>query len=306
MRSAATLGGHFGLCDRRPLPSDLALVLAAAGAKLQVMTVHTSHSAVHQQQQQQYGQQWRQWGGDVAIQQQQQQFDALDLKWMSVEAFLANSAVGKQRQQQQQVAAVAEGETGADLLAGGVLLGPDCIAGAQLVQTQTPTAPPAYQQQQAMQAPPGSGSSGSSSDSGSSMRVVTAVWLPYADDSSERFWSYKLSWRHVNSHAFVNMALWMKFDSSSSTPCSSNSSSGECGGGDAAGSALTKQAEPEFAGCSVSAIRLFVGCPVVKDCQTAAADDESWLVLRSGGVEEALTGGSVTVQVGWCLFLNLI
>jgi hypothetical protein len=36
VRSAATVGGHFGLAKARPLQSDLATVMMAAGAQLQV------------------------------------------------------------------------------------------------------------------------------------------------------------------------------------------------------------------------------------------------------------------------------
>jgi hypothetical protein len=233
---------------------------------------------------------------------------------MSAEEFLANSAVGQkhlhihhhQQQQQQQgpyATAAASAATapstaadGFDLL-GGALLGPDCIAGAQLMQPE-PTSSGQQQQQPARMA----------TGSSSSMRVVTAVWLPYADDGVERYWSYRLSWRHVNSHAFVNMALWLQYEPSSS----SSSSCGGDGSTGAVGAALARQADPAFAGCRVSAARLFLGCPpAVKTHITpltgaagadmaaaaAAVDDEAWLVLRAGGVEEVLTGSTVTVQV---------
>jgi hypothetical protein len=319
VRSAATLGGHFGLCDTRPLPTDLALLLAAAGAKLQVMTATAQHYTGQQYGQHQFGQQYGQQYLDGQSWQQQQPAQALDLTWMSAEQFLADSAVGQkhhqhQQQQQQQrqedqsaaaaAAAMSTAAGGFDLL-GDALLGPDCIAGAQVLQLESTCS---GQQQQQPQ-PAGMAAGGSSS---SSMRVVTAVWLPYADDKVERFWSYKLSWRHVNSHAFVNMALWLKFEPNSSSS-SSRRRGGRGGDGDGAAGAvgaLASQADPAFAGCCVSAARLFLGCPPVDKLHTAlsaaaakpaaaaaAVGEESWLVLRAGGVEEVLTGSTVTVQV---------
>lgn len=354
VRSAATLGGHFGLCATHPLPTDLGLVLAAAGARLQVMTVHHhtnnqqnlqlhNHSNCHyiQQQQQQgiwyTGQQQQQAGF------QQQQPDSLDLQWMSVEAFLAGSAVGlssssclKQGPCNRAAAAAADSHVDPDAQAAvsppgtGNAVGPDgfegissweldpeSIAGARstLIERQV------LHQAQEQQAGACSGSSTGSCSSDSAVQVVTAVWLPYADDTQERFWSYKLSWRHSNSHAFVNMAVWLRLQSAARED-------GSKPAGDAGGSleAILPQVD-EDAGRVVTEARVLLGCPPTYQQQDstgcprhqgsvclspgrvgvipgstgsstdAGADKESWVVLRTDMVEKVLTGTQVTPQV---------
>jgi hypothetical protein len=324
----------------------------------------TLQPAAHNQQQgQHHWQQQQQWGGSGKQhwQQQQQQYHSqqqqqaapLDLQWVSVGTFLADSAIGCPTAAPTATPAATPAAAPACTADG--LLSPDCIAGAQQLQPEQPITPQhnqqQYHEQQQQQQQqqwvaqqshsqagpygqhnpaPGTHTSSSSSSGRRPrcMRVVVAIWLPYADDSSQRFWSYKLALRHTNSHALANMALWLKFDTSSSSGgrgdaaaiggTGSCSSSTEVEGSSSSSSsmellaALAAQADPHFAGCVVSEARLFVGCPpedssidpkaataaAAAGNTAAAAGGEQWRLLRVSAVESVLTGSAVNLEVG--------
>lgn len=303
MRSAATLGGHFGLCARKPLQSDLALVLAAAGAQLQIMTIrgpqagqllHSGYSSNQPQWQQQQQQQLHgNWGGQgqQGWQQQCTEQQQHDLRWVSVEEYLASSCVG--------------GDSSTSSICE---ITADSVAGASVVDVTS------SQQQQ-----PPRNTNNSSSASAHSTEVVTAVWLPYADDGSERFWSYKVALRHVNSHALVNAALWIKFDQSATALTTQGSSTGSCSSGDDGVQQITSLVDPRFAGARILSAKLFVGLPPGSHSSTgerngsaAAAgsgsggsshgtegdrDEEAWRITRVREVEKVLCGQAVDIQV---------
>lgn len=308
VRSAATLGGHFALCARKPLPTDLGLLLAAAGAHIQIMTVRPAEgsgkgSSSNQQQWQRWQHQQQCYG--VWQQQQRPQRQQYDLHWVSVEDYLEASCIGSNgcRQECSNNNAL---EITADSIAGGNVL---------------------YEDSQPRQ----SGSCAPSSSSGNGHitacgteatplpHVITAVWLPYGDDSSERLWSYKLAVRHVNSHALVNAALWIKFDQQpavSTTPGSSSAGGNNSSCGCEPGQLLESQTDPRFAGVRVASARLFVGLPPgTADGTSAAASevssssgrgpkyqaDEPWCMSRVREVESVLCGRAVDVKVGWLM-----
>jgi hypothetical protein len=95
-------------------------------------------------------------------------------------------------------------------------------------------------------------------------KVVTAVWLPYGNDVRELFWSYKVALRHVNSHALVNAAMWMRFQEASSVDHSSTSSSSS--------KTSAGVGSSTFAGRAVASARLFVGFPPEAPAAAAVAN----------------------------------
>eukprot|EP00878_Enallax_costatus_P014322 GHUV01014980.1.p1 GENE.GHUV01014980.1~~GHUV01014980.1.p1 ORF type:complete len:330 (+),score=115.87 GHUV01014980.1:58-990(+) len=147
-------------------------------------------------------------------------------------------------------------------------------------------------------------SSSSSKRAGDIPHVVTAVWLPYGDDSSEQFWSYKVALRHVNSHALANAALWIKFDQSTTGLTDYGSSSG----GEGEQQQIMTQADRMFAGARILSARLFVGCPPVAGSTAPAAarssvsssssgkDGEPWQITRVRKVEQVLCGKPLDLQ----------
>lgn len=291
VRCAATLGGHFGLLASKPLPTDLGLVLAAAGARLQVLTVRlagpeaskvaaiavsappageetASHAGIDtykQRDQQKQGQK-----------QGKKQGQQLDLKWVSVEEYIASSCVGN-----------ASGSSNG----GGV---------------------------------PASPAAAAAGEAGAAYQIITAVLLPYADDSCQKFCSYKLGLRHFNSHALVNAALLLHFDPSTVTHQqqqqqqgsdrdSNSRAKGSAGTGRDLLTQLIHQADLRFAGAVIASARVFAGFPSDSQSDTgggmaasagaagvaggAGQQQEGWCVVRLHNVEQELVGKAVEVQV---------
>jgi hypothetical protein len=268
VRSAATLGGHFGLLAVKPLPSDLAVTLAAAGAWLQLMTVEPAELATTAAAAAEDG------GGAGSS----SSVGSLHQQWMSVEEYLATTCVSSSSSSRHHSA------RGSSVAA--VVQPEDAAAAAAALY-----------------------------------RIITAVWLPYSNDASERFWSYKIGLRHFHSHALLNMAVWTTFDAAD----------GLSGGQQTAGSSsnslmgiLCAQAGVRFAGATVTAARVFVGLPPTPPSRVAAGggpalsdatfsstsssgsssssafrwQQEHWCVQRLSAVEQAVTGKPLNVQVG--------
>ncbi|BDA48926.1 probable indole-3-acetaldehyde oxidase [Coccomyxa sp. Obi] len=98
------------------------------------------------------------------------------------------------------------------------------------------------------------------------LELVIAVSLPPVK-SGEEFWSYKVTQRHWNAHAFINIAVWLSVD---------------------AGNAPADAADATSA--TIHSARVVFGYPAA-----AKGEPPKWCVGRAASAEKALNGASASV-----------